>query len=267
MNHPPEWHAERRKGIGGSDATTIMGGDKENLIRLWQEKRGEIEPEDLSDVLPVQIGVWTEEPHTNWFERKTGLTVVHRQLAVTSKEHPFMRCTLDGVIDVPGADLSGCPVFDTKHVNQFTKKDEPAIKYFWQFQHNMLVTGATKGFLSVIFGTLDWAYFEIAACPLSQAQLLANERAFWSCVETGTPPAVVNVPAPVEAVKRVDMTGDNEFASNANIWLSNKGYAQKFEKAAKDLKGKVPADAKEAFGHGVIISRSSAGSLTIRESK
>ena len=34
--------------IGGSDARIIMGDDADALHRLWQEKRGEVEPEDLS---------------------------------------------------------------------------------------------------------------------------------------------------------------------------------------------------------------------------
>ena len=38
----------RRTFIGGSDARIIMGDDEAALLRLWQEKRGEVEPEDLS---------------------------------------------------------------------------------------------------------------------------------------------------------------------------------------------------------------------------
>jgi predicted phage-related endonuclease len=34
----------RRSFIGGSDARIIMGTNEAALIRLWQEKRGEIEP-------------------------------------------------------------------------------------------------------------------------------------------------------------------------------------------------------------------------------
>ena len=45
--------ADRRYFIGGSDARIIMGDDEAALIRLWQEKRGEVEPEDLSRNLPV----------------------------------------------------------------------------------------------------------------------------------------------------------------------------------------------------------------------
>jgi predicted phage-related endonuclease len=51
----------RRCFIGGSDARVIMGDDEVNLIRLWREKRGKVEPEDLSDNLIVQLGTVTED--------------------------------------------------------------------------------------------------------------------------------------------------------------------------------------------------------------
>ena len=47
---------DRRSFIGGSDARTIMGDDESALLRLWREKRGEVEPEDLSSNLIVQLG-------------------------------------------------------------------------------------------------------------------------------------------------------------------------------------------------------------------
>ena len=40
--------AGRRSFIGGSDARVIMGDDEAALLRLWREKRGEVEPEDLT---------------------------------------------------------------------------------------------------------------------------------------------------------------------------------------------------------------------------
>jgi len=51
---------DRRYFIGGSDARIIMGDDESALVRLWREKRGEVEPEDLSGNLVVQLGVVTE---------------------------------------------------------------------------------------------------------------------------------------------------------------------------------------------------------------
>ena len=66
---------DRRSFIGGSDARVIMGQDEANLVRLWQEKRGEIEPEDLSGNLVVQLGTVTEELNRRWYERNTGSAI------------------------------------------------------------------------------------------------------------------------------------------------------------------------------------------------
>ena len=63
---------DRRGFIGGSDARTIMGDDEAALTRLWREKRGELEPEDLSDNLAVQLGAVTEELNRRWYQRHTG---------------------------------------------------------------------------------------------------------------------------------------------------------------------------------------------------
>ena len=52
-----------------------MGQDEAALIRLWHEKRGEIEPEDLSGNLIVQLGVATESLNRVWFERNTRQTL------------------------------------------------------------------------------------------------------------------------------------------------------------------------------------------------
>src|SRR5271157_641319 len=65
----------RRYFVGGSDARIIMGTDEAALFRLWQEKRGELEPEDLSGNLIVQLGLVTEALNRNWYERNTGQTV------------------------------------------------------------------------------------------------------------------------------------------------------------------------------------------------
>jgi predicted phage-related endonuclease len=48
-------NSDRRSFIGGSDARIIMGDDGDALLRLWREKRGEVEPEDLSANLIVQL--------------------------------------------------------------------------------------------------------------------------------------------------------------------------------------------------------------------
>ena len=59
--------SNRRSFIGGSDARIIMGNDEAALLRLWREKRAEVEPEDLSGNLIVQLGVVTEPLNRHWY--------------------------------------------------------------------------------------------------------------------------------------------------------------------------------------------------------
>src|SRR6266516_5830557 len=88
---------ERRSFIGGSDARIIMGSDEAALKRLWQEKRGESEPEDLSGNLIVQLGLVTEPLNRHWYECNTGQTIKDVQSRVQHPVVRYMAATLDGV--------------------------------------------------------------------------------------------------------------------------------------------------------------------------
>ena len=101
----PKLWKERRYFIGGSDARVILGNDESALLRLWREKRGEVEPEDLSGNLVVQLGVATEELNRRWYQANTGqiLTDIQRQI-----RHPALRwmaTTLDGRVEATGPDV------------------------------------------------------------------------------------------------------------------------------------------------------------------
>ena len=49
-NNRKQWLEERKAGIGASDAAAIIGMNPwKTNIQLWQEKTGEVEPEDISD--------------------------------------------------------------------------------------------------------------------------------------------------------------------------------------------------------------------------
>src|SRR5262245_32036069 len=89
----------RRGFIGGSDARIIMGSDEPALIRLWREKRGEAEPEDLSGNLIVQLGTATEALNRDWYARNTGRAIKDVQRRVKHSAIPWMAATLDGIVD------------------------------------------------------------------------------------------------------------------------------------------------------------------------
>ena len=86
----------RRYLIGGSDARIIMGSNEATLVRLWREKRGEVEPEDLSGNLVVQLGVATEDLNRRWYEANTGQVVTDIQKRVHHPALRWMAANLDG---------------------------------------------------------------------------------------------------------------------------------------------------------------------------
>ena len=83
-----------------------MGDDEARLVRLWQEKRGEVGPEDLSGNLIVQLGSVTENLNRCWYEKNTGHLVADVQRRVFNKVHKWMAATLDGKVTDPGG--AGC---------------------------------------------------------------------------------------------------------------------------------------------------------------
>ena len=142
---------DRRSFIGGSDARIIMGNDESALIHLWQEKRGEVEPYDLSGNLIVQLGVVTERLNRQWYERNTGQAIKDVQRRVNHPVVKWMAATLDGVVEATGA------VFEAKFMLPWSFSEEGAAeKYMPQLQHNMWVTNATTSVLSVITGGGKW---------------------------------------------------------------------------------------------------------------
>src|SRR6516164_7759334 len=93
----------RRRFIGGSDARIIMSHDESALIRLWREKRGEVDPEDLSGNLIVQLGLATEDLNRRWYEANTGQVLTDIQRHIRHPALRWMAATLDGRVEATGA--------------------------------------------------------------------------------------------------------------------------------------------------------------------
>ncbi len=252
--------ANRRYFIGGSDARIIMGDDQAALLRLWREKRGEIEPEDLSGNLIVQLGLATEELNRRWYEANTGQTLTDVQRQVRHPALGWMAATLDGRVEGSGA------VFEAKFMLPWSFTEEGAAeKYMPQLQHNMWVTNAKLSVLSIITGGGKWVEIGISADPLYQHLLLTAEKKFWRCVESGEPPRLFGVEPPrprIEAVRIVDMSASNSWAEFAGVFRSTRSAFLEHEKAKVELKGLMPEDAKEAIGHGVRAKRSKSGAIS-----
>lgn len=262
-----EHHEERRTGIGGSDAAAIMSGDPKRLTELWMIKTGRLPAEDLSHVLPVQLGLYTEPFNAHWFEVCTGREVTNRSKRARSPDYDFMRVTLDGITTTENGALA---VFEAKHVNQFTNMDECIQRYQPQLHHAMVVTGLEWATLSVLAGTLKYECHDIPKDPWYAAELIDREATFWACVKTDTPPKEmlpVLAPVPPSKWRSIDLKGNNLAAIHAPIWLREKEPARRFKAAEEALKSLCAPDVGEARGYGVAVKRDRRGYLTVREAK
>ena len=249
----------RKQGLGGSDANIIMSGDDEKIINLWLEKRGQKESDDLSDVLMVQMGVWTEPFNRIWFQRKTNRTVTNDGDQRICLDHPHMLCTLDGLTD------GGKTVWEAKHVNAFTKANEVVAKYAPQLHHNMIVTGTKMATLSVFFGNHAWDSFDVPFDEEYGQELIEAEKNFWGCVQNGVEPVVVagKYAGPID--RKVSFEGNNMWANLASEFIFNMDAAGRFDRAKDGLKKMIEPDVMEATGHGIIAKRASNGALTIKK--
>jgi predicted phage-related endonuclease len=252
--------AIRRSFIGGSDARIVMGNDETALLRLWREKRGEAEPEDLSGNLIVQLGAVTEDLNRRWYELNTGQVITDIQRRIRHAAVRWMAATLDGRVESSGA------VFEAKFMLPWSFSEEAAAeKYMPQLQHNMWVVASKAAVLSVITGGGKWVEIKTHADPLYQHLIVTAERKFWRCVENGEPPRLFGAEPPrprIEAIRIVDMSASNAWADFSGIFARTRAAHLEHEQAKAELKSLIPEDAKEAIGHGVRAKRSKSGAVS-----
>jgi predicted phage-related endonuclease len=251
---------DRRYFVGGSDARIIMGNDESALLRLWREKRGEAEPQDLSGNLVVQLGLATEDLNRRWYEANTGQVITDIQRHVRHPALRWMAATLDGRVE--GSDA----VFEAKFMLPWSFSEEAAVeKYMPQLQHNMWVVAAKTAVLSVITGGGKWVEIAAHVDPLYQHLIVTAERKFWRCVENGEPPRLFGAEPPrprIEAIRIVDMSSSNAWAEFSGIFARTRNAHLDHEQAKAELKSLMPKDAKEAIGHGIRAKRSKSGAVS-----
>ena len=169
---------DRTKGIGGSDATRLYEGD---WYQLWSEKVGETPPADLSDVLPVQMGIATENFNIDWYKKKTGNEVTRQQEFLVHPKYDYIYAHIDGVVNSIHNDLVLIEegILECKHTNAFSNPQKCLDKYIAQIQHYLMVSGLKKAYMSIFFGNMKYEIVEVEANEKFQLKLLAAEVLFW----------------------------------------------------------------------------------------
>ncbi|KKN36573.1 hypothetical protein LCGC14_0772430 [marine sediment metagenome] len=207
------WLAERRTGLGGSDAPAVLGiSSWSTPYELWAEKSGLIEAGDLSDKECVQWGDRLEGVIGEAYAEKTGRTVTRwpKYTIARHNEHHWMICTPDATQvghptnDPPGFQKRGD--LQIKTANQYKLcewQDEPPLAYQVQLQHELAVTGDEWGTLAVLIGGQTSREFDFLRNERFIAALMEQEEAFWDRVQSGNPPPVDGSKATTSALLKL----------------------------------------------------------------
>jgi hypothetical protein len=264
----------RRGYVCGTDAKRIADGD---WPALWREKTGRAEPVDLSGILAVQMGSFTEPFNRQWFEKQTGRKVTNvsewREAQRRTADAP-MACNLDGITTTS----RGFPaVWDAKHVGR--ADDTAVMRYTPQMTHNCTVCGLDWWVISFFIGNSKWEMVEQEVDPLYQAELLAKEVEFWRYVELDYEPpdmttASVVAPKPVPMLRKIDLTDRPErynwsadILREINTIIATDGAAKAHAVARKKIGELLPDDVGELRRGLFKLTRNKAGALTMTVGK
>jgi len=180
-----EWHDERRKGLGGSDAAPACGlSPWKTPYQLWLEKTGQTEgPQQDNDAM-----FWgrTLEPVIRQrYADVTGRTVIIPNEIIRHPKIDWMLANLDG--------LAENRVVEIKTARSPIGWGEPGSNeipeiYMLQVQHYLTVTKLSLADVAVLIGGSDFRLYEIEADHELQELLIEKEAAFWKMVQDMIPP-------------------------------------------------------------------------------
>ena len=184
-----DWKAERRKGIGGSDAAAVLGLSRwKSAARVYMEKIGAVESGEAGEA--AYWGTILEPIVAKEFEHRTGKKVRRVNRIMIHPERPYMIANIDR--RVAGEDA----ILECKTTSAWNSKEwaEGVPKeYIVQCMHYMAVTGTKKTYLAVLLGGNKFEWQELYRDDEFIDMMIKTETEFWQCVQNRTPP--VNQPA------------------------------------------------------------------------
>lgn len=184
MQDRNKWLEARTKGIGGSDASVIVGCNPwKSLYAIACEKKGMLTEEILrkeetkeDDNERMLWGRILEEPIANFFSKKTGKRIMRKGL-IRSNEYPWMLASVDRMIVGENAGLEIKTGAGWKK-NEWDE-DEIPDAYYIQCLHYMAVTGCDKWYIAYLLGGCEFGYKVIERNEDDIQILIQKEKDFW----------------------------------------------------------------------------------------
>jgi len=245
-----------RKGfIGGSDIASVMGKSRwKTPLHLWAEKTGIVEPDDLSNVEAVQLGSELEDFVAKKFEKASGLKVRRAPQYYTNKDHPFMRCQVDRLIQ--GKDeLLECKTCSAWKVKEWEGEDIPT-EYILQVMWQLGITGRKIGWIAVLIGGQKFLHKRIDFDKEMYNNMVTSAVDFWDCVTNRIEPQAVGLDNSFIAEIKPESDDQVQAIEEMNDRIAMLQQLKNTIKETIDQKNEIEAGIKQVIGDNLGISTS-----------
>ena len=184
-----EWLQLRRKGIGGSDASVIMGKNPyRSILQLWEEKTGKLPVTDDGNEYTYWGNVM-EPIIRKEFMNRTGLKVRQKHAMIIHKDYPYLFADVDGIVTDERGEKC---IFEAKTASQYKAEqweDGVPEEYILQVQHYLEVCGMDKAYIAALIGGNKFVFHTIYRDDELIRNLISREKEFWEgCVLTDPEP-------------------------------------------------------------------------------
>ncbi|MFP3683945.1 YqaJ viral recombinase family protein [Bacillus sp. SIMBA_026] len=250
-----EWLLERRKGIGGSDASVVLGLNKwRTAFELWLDKTGQV-PVSESASEAAYFGSILEDIVAKEFEVRSGKKVRRKKSMLKHPEYDFILANVDRMIVGEKAILE-CKTTSEYNLKEWENDEIPA-DYIVQVQHYLGVLGPEykKAYFAVLIGGNKFVWKEIERDDELIEMIFTAEVEFWNTsVLGGVAPALDGSSAAEEYLKKryaetesnkvIDLTAVNR--ERIKQYLQLKESIAELQLQAKELENQIKHEMKEA---------------------
>lgn len=204
-----QWLFCRKKGIGGSDVSSILGINKwKSAYELWVDKTTDSVDEETNEAM--EWGNIMEPVIRQHFAEVTGKPVAEVRAILQHPEYPFMLADVDGIT----VDDEGNPaVLEIKTASEYKRSEwEETVPAYYetQIQHYLCVTGLARAYVAVLIGGNTFRLYEVEADREIHKMLIDLEADFWAKVENGIAPEIDGSDTAKNFLDEKYVGGDNE---------------------------------------------------------
>lgn len=143
-----EWLNLRREGIGGSDASSIVGLNPwRSALSCFADKLGQLSEEEES--LAMRLGTELEDFVARLWSEQTGRAVKRCGYMYRNRKRPWQIANIDRCVVGESAGLE-CKTTSSFETMRKCKNGDIPDTYYCQCMHYMAVTGAKRWYLAVL---------------------------------------------------------------------------------------------------------------------